>query len=91
MGKSGEIIAGKWSPASGLAAGSHSSPSIRRCKTCGVRKVLSLGFYRDRTSRGGYRRECKRCRNRKRALWARERYRPKTGRRYRTGADRRAV
>jgi hypothetical protein len=53
-----------------------------------VRKLLDRGFYRDRTCRGGYRRVCKKCRNRERAGWARRHYVPKTGRRYRTGRDR---
>lgn len=60
---------------------------IRRCRACGVRKVLKKGFYRDRTGRGGYRSQCKRCRNRQRAAWARARYVPKTGRRYQTESD----
>lgn len=66
----------------------HLSPGVRRCRLCGIRKVLDRGFYRDRKSRGGYRRECKRCRDRAGARWARGRYVPKTGRRHRTKADR---
>jgi len=71
-----------------VAADSHVSSGIRRCKRCGIRKVLTRGFYRDRTCRGGYRRVCKKCRNLQRAAWARRRYVPKTGRRYGAKADR---
>ena len=67
--------------------GAHLAPEIRRCKQCGIRKVLSRGFYRERKGRGGYRRVCKKCRNRGRAAWARARYAPKTGRRYRVKED----
>ena len=86
--KKGEIIAGFRPTWQELAAESHAFSGIRRCKRCGVRKVLDLGFYRDRTCRGGYRQVCKKCRNRQRAGWARCRYVPKTGRRYRTRSDR---
>jgi hypothetical protein len=87
-GKRGEIVAGFGSAPTARVVNPSASREIRRCKSCGVRKVLSLGFYRDRTSRGGYRARCKKCRNRQRARWARSRYTPKTGRRYRTKADR---
>lgn len=56
-----------------------------------MRKVLDRGFYRDRTSKGGYRQVCKKCRNGERARWARARYVPRTGRRYRTRKDREGV
>jgi hypothetical protein len=59
----------------------------KRCSKCGEVKPAG-DFYRDGKSRGGYRPECKRCRNRQRTQWARRRYVPKTGRRYRTKADR---
>ena len=70
-GEEGEIIAGFRPAGTGLAADSHASPGIRRCRRCGIRKVLSRGFYRERTCRGGYRQVCKKCRNRERARWAR--------------------
>ncbi len=66
----------------------HACRPIRRCRDCQVRKVLEVGFYRERTCRGGYRPECKRCSNRARARRARRRYEPKTGRRYVTKGDR---
>lgn len=56
---------------------------VKRCRRCGVRKA-EWAFYRERSCRGGRRPECKRCH----AGWRRERYRPKTGRRYVTKADR---
>jgi hypothetical protein len=87
-GKRGEIIAGNGSAPAARVVNPHASGEIRRCKGCGVRKVLALGFYRDRTGRGGYRARCKKCRNGQRARWARSRYVPKTGRRYRTKAER---
>lgn len=86
--KKGEIIAGNGRTRAVRVVNPHASLDIRRCKGCGVRKVLALGFYRDRTGRGGYRAQCKRCRNRQRARWARSRYTPKTGRRYQTKAER---
>lgn len=88
QGERGEIIAGFRAAGADAAAGSHVNPGIRRCKLCGIRKVLDRGFYRDKTCRGGYRQVCKKCRNRERAEWARARYVPKTGRRYRAKADR---
>ena len=90
-GERGEIIAGNGSARAARVVHPHASGQIRRCKACGVRKLLSLGFYRDRTGRGGYRARCKKCRNRQRARWARSRYTPKTGRRYMTKADRLAA
>lgn len=89
-GKNGEIIAGNRTNLADLLKGPAAPPAIRRCRSCGVRKVLARGFYRDRTSRGGYRQTCKKCRNRERAKWARENYSPKTGRRYVTKLDRAA-
>lgn len=88
MGKAGEIIAENGSAPAARVVNPDASQEIRRCKGCGVRKVLALGFHRERRGRAGYRARCKRCRNRQRAEWARARYRPKTGRRYRTQADR---
>lgn len=88
MGKTGEIIAENDSAPSARVVNPSASTEIRRCTGCGVRKLLALGFHRERKGRGGYRARCKKCRNRQRARWARSRYRPKTGRRYRTKADR---
>jgi hypothetical protein len=88
MGKAGEIIAETDSAPPARVVNPSASQEIRRCTGCGVRKLLSLGFHRERKGRGGYRARCKRCRNRQRAEWARARYRPQTGRRYRTKADR---
>lgn len=88
--KKGEIIAGLRPSWQELAAESHASGGIRRCQRCRVRKALDRGFYRDHTSRGGYRQVCQKCRNRERAAWARRRYVPKTGRRYLTKRDRAA-
>lgn len=85
---SGEIIAGNGSAPAARVVNAYASHEIRRCKSCGVRKLLTLGFYRDRTGRSGYRARCKKCRNRQRARWARSRYTPQTGRRYRTRAER---
>ena len=86
-GGSGKIIAGFRATWEELVAAPHDLPPIRRCKSCGVRKLLDRGFYRDRTCRGGFRQVCKKCRNRERAAWARRRYLPKTGRRYVTKGD----
>lgn len=58
---------------------------VKRCRRCGVRKAV-WAFYREKSCRGGRRPECKRCH----ARWRRERYRPKTGRRYVMKADRAA-
>ena len=87
-GKKGEIIAENRPTWEAWAPDSHLTPEIRRCRRCGVRKLLARGFYRERKGRGGYRRVCKKCRNLQRAAWARRRYVPKTGRRYRSRADR---
>ena len=86
-GEKGEIIAENRPAGEARSPDSHTSPGIRRCRRCGNRKVLSRGFYRERKGRGGYRRVCKKCRNRGRAEWARRRYVPKTGRRYGAKAD----
>lgn len=88
MGKAGEIIAENGSAPPARVVNSRPAQEIRRCRSCGVRKLLALGFHRERKGRAGYRARCKRCRNRERAAWARSRYRPRTGRRYRTQADR---
>lgn len=87
-GKRSEIIAENGSAPPARVVNPHTSGEIRRCKGCGVRKLLALGFHRERKGRLGYRARCKRCRNRQRASWARRRYVPRTGRRYRTQADR---
>jgi hypothetical protein len=89
-GRGGEIIAENGRTQRVRVVNPDASGEIRRCKGCGVRKVLALGFHRERKGRGGYRARCKRCRNRQRARWARERYVPRTGRRYRTRVDRSA-
>ncbi|HVG30827.1 MAG TPA: hypothetical protein VM864_14050 [Pyrinomonadaceae bacterium] len=65
----------------------HVPSEIRRCRVCGVRKLIEVGFYRAKDCRGGRRHECKKCHNRWRAAWARSRYVPKTGRRYVTKSD----
>ena len=54
-GRRGEIIAGFTAARADLTADAHACHGIRRCRQCSVRKVLDRGFYRDRTSRGGYR------------------------------------
>lgn len=90
MSKTGEIIAEKRPTWRELAARPSTPPHIRRCRRCGVRYVLAMGFHRERKGRAGYRSTCKRCRNRLHAEWARSRYVPKTGRRYRTKAEREA-
>lgn len=82
----GGALGAKSSPDSAFQA--HAGGPIRRCRDCQVRKVLEIGFYRERTCRGGYRPECKRCSNKARARRARSRYVPKTGRRYVTEGDR---
>lgn len=60
----------------------HQGAQVKRCRQCGVRKML-WAFYREQSCRGGRRPECKRCH----AAWRRSHYRPKTGRRYKTKAD----
>lgn len=89
-GKGGEIIAENDTAPAARVVNSHASHEVRRCRSCGVRKLLALGFHRERKGRSGYRAKCKKCRNRQRARWARARYVPQTGRRYRTKRDRQA-
>lgn len=84
-GRTGKIIAEFHGGRGELEAGAHLAGGIQRCRAGGVRKVLDRGFFRDRWSRGGYHRECKKCRNLK---WARGRFEPKTGRRYVTKGNR---
>jgi hypothetical protein len=73
MAENAEIIA-EFSPrVAELVSTSHTMGAVRRCSRCQVRKVLEVAFYRDRKSRGGYRRECKRCRNASRNEWSRRR------------------
>ena len=57
-----------------LAASSHTGGNIRRCRDCGVRKLLERAFYKERTCRAGYRPECKKCHNKGQARRARARY-----------------
>ena len=83
-------VASKAKSSPDLGPGAHVGGRIRRCRDCRVRKVLEVGFYRERSCRGGYRPECKRCSNRARAERARRRYEPKSGRRYLTKRDREA-
>jgi hypothetical protein len=91
MGENSKIIA-EFSPrGQELMATSHQLGDVRRCSGCQIRKVLNVAFYRDRKSRGGYRRECKKCRNRARAQWPRDSYVPKIGRRNRMKANRARV
>ena len=66
-----------------LLASSHTGQMIRRCSKCGLRKLLERAFYKERTCRAGYRPECKKCRNRARAAWARARYQAGARGRYR--------
>jgi hypothetical protein len=88
--KKGEIIAENRPTWLVMMAAPSKSPEIRRCRRCGVRYVITMGFYRNHKGRGGRESVCKRCRNRQRARWARACYVPKTGRRYLTKADRSA-
>jgi hypothetical protein len=85
-GSAGTTLGAKSSPDSG--SGAHTGLCVRRCKDCLIRKVLEVGFYRERTCREGYRPECRRCFNRARAERARRRYEPRTGRRYLIRRDR---
>lgn len=86
--KKGEIIAENRPTWLVMMDAPSKSPGVRRCRRCGVRYMLTMGFYRNRKGRGGRESVCKRCRNRQRAAWARSLYVPKTGRRYRTKTDR---
>jgi len=61
--------------------------ATKRCTKCGKSKPAGE-FYAARGGRLGRRPECKSCSNAYRNGWARRRYVPKTGRRYRTKADR---
>jgi hypothetical protein len=63
--------------------------ATKRCSKCGGEKPLAE-FYAAKGGLGGRRPECKRCSNSYRNSWARRRYVPKTGRRYRTRRDREA-
>ena len=74
-----------------LGSEAHTGCRIRRCRDCHIRKVVEVGFYRERTCRDGYHPECKRCSNRARAERARRRYAPKTGRRYVTKGDKKGA
>lgn len=73
MAENGENITGFHPRVAELLSRSHQAGEVRRCSKCGVRKVLEMGFYRDRTCRGGRRPECKRCRNNYRKEWSRRR------------------
>jgi hypothetical protein len=59
----------------------------KACSKCGRWLPLS-GFYALRRGLQGRRPECKSCHNAYHNRWARRRYVPKTGRRYRTRRDR---
>ena len=59
----------------------------KRCSKCGRERPLS-GFYAHSRGLLGRRPDCKTCHNAHRSRWARQRYVPKTGRRYVTRADR---
>jgi hypothetical protein len=73
MTENAENITGLAPRVAALVSGSHTVREVRRCSRCGVRKVLEMAFYRDRTCRGGRRPECKRCRNAYRTEWSRRR------------------
>lgn len=62
----------------------------KRCTKCGKCKPAGE-FYAARGGLLGRRPECKSCSNSYRNAWARRRYTPKTGRRYRTKRDREAA
>lgn len=79
MAENGENITGFAPRIAALVTGSHTVQEVRRCRRCGVRKVLDVAFYRDRTCRGGRRPECKRCRNNYRKEWSRRRRLPSRG------------
>lgn len=87
MGENSKIIAEFPPQGQELMDTSHQLGDVRRCSRCLIRKVVVVAFYRDRKSRGGYRRECKKCRNRARARWARASYLPRTGKRNLTKSD----
>ena len=59
----------------------------KRCTKCGKCKPAGE-FYAAKGGALGRRPECKACSNEYRSRWARRRYVPKTGRRYRTRRDR---
>lgn len=59
----------------------------KACSKCGRRLPLA-GFYALRRGLLGRRPDCKSCHNGYHNRWARARYVPKTGRRYRTRGDR---
>ena len=59
----------------------------KRCTKCGKCKPAGE-FYAAKGGVLGRRPECKACSNAYRSRWARSRYVPKTGRRYRTRRDR---
>ena len=61
----------------------------KRCTKCGKVKPVE-GFYAARGGLHGRRPGCKACPNSYHNGWARRRYVPKTGRRYRTRRDREA-
>ena len=62
----------------------------KKCTKCGKCK-LAVEFYAAKGGLLGRRPECKACSNAYRNRWARARYVPKTGRRYRTRRDREEV
>jgi hypothetical protein len=73
MSENGENITGLHPRVAALVTGAHTVQEVRRCRKCGVRKVLEVAFYRDRSCKGGRRPECKRCRNAYRREWSRRR------------------
>jgi hypothetical protein len=56
--------------------------SLSDCEWAGTPQPLSNFYLHHGKAKDGYRPECKKCTNRLRAAWARERYVPKTGRRW---------
>ena len=62
---------------------------VKRCAKCGQVKPAGE-FYAAKRCAQGRRPECKACSNSYHNGWARRRYVPKTGRRYRTRRDREA-
>ncbi|HEX3560381.1 MAG TPA: GIY-YIG nuclease family protein [Pyrinomonadaceae bacterium] len=65
-----------------MATSEHNIPTSKRCKRCGEEKPLEA-FYKFSEGKYGRRPDCKACHNKIRAEWARTKYQPKTGRRYR--------
>ena len=64
-------------------------PAEKRCTKCGKVKPVN-DFYAAKGGLAGRRPECKRCGNAYHQVWARERYVPRSGRRYDIGPENRA-